>query len=137
MKLQLKHLAPYLPHKLKMIFEGKGGRIIELSSLSFNTLGETFSDGRGGMWLDRSGFKPILQPFSYLKEDDVLQYFKHYDQVIIENSTILLNGKGMNSLFFEIHNLPFDFTQKLFEQHIDVFGLIEKGLAVDINTLKP
>jgi len=26
-------------------------------------------------------------------------------------------------------------TQKLFEWHFDVFGLIEKGLAIDINTL--
>jgi hypothetical protein len=27
-------------------------------------------------------------------------------------------------------------VQKLFEWHFDVFGLISKGLAIDINTLK-
>jgi hypothetical protein len=30
----------------------------------------------------------------------------------------------------------FEIYQKLFEWHFDVFGLIEKGLAVDINTFK-
>lgn len=31
--------------------------------------------------------------------------------------------------------LPFGFIQKLLEWHFDVFGLIEQGLAIDINTL--
>lgn len=26
--------------------------------------------------------------------------------------------------------------EKLFENHFDVFGLIEKGLAIDLNTIK-
>ena len=30
---------------------------------------------------------------------------------------------------------PYEIVQKLLEWHFDVFGLIEKGLAIDINTL--
>ena len=31
--------------------------------------------------------------------------------------------------------LPYNIVSKLFENHFDVFGLIEKGLAIDINTI--
>lgn len=36
----------------------------------------------------------------------------------------------------QVESLPYDLIQKLFEWHFDVFGLIEEGLAIDINTLK-
>lgn len=32
--------------------------------------------------------------------------------------------------------LPYSVMLKMFEHHIDVFYLIPKGLAIDINTLK-
>lgn len=32
--------------------------------------------------------------------------------------------------------VPYEIYEKLFEWHFDVFGFIEQGLAVDINTLK-
>ena len=34
-------------------------------------------------------------------------------------------------------SIPFDYQEmcKLLEWHFDIFGLIEKGLAIDINTL--
>lgn len=67
MKLELKHLAIYLAHELRMIFEGKGGRIITLTGITNQgKLGTTITDGYGGMWLDTCRFKPILRPMSDL-----------------------------------------------------------------------
>jgi len=35
------------------------------------------------------------------------------------------------------HTIPqYEMFQKLFEWHFDVFGLIDKGLAIDLNTIK-
>lgn len=171
-KLELKHLAPYLRHKLKMIFEGKRGRIIELSCLSFNSLGETFSDGRGGMWIDRSGFKPILRPLSDLTKEihhdckyfiPLIEIFEicaggYYsiDNVLIEiNNKVYKISTSIDELRFDTEDKYFimecldlegnnwlkpfnqlELFEKLFEWHFDIFGLIEKGLAIDINTLK-
>lgn len=48
------------------------------------------------------------------------------------------NGKDfrcVNQQYDAVAQNQFILFQKLFEWHFDVFGLIEKGLAVDINTL--
>ena len=39
--------------------------------------------------------------------------------------------KRRNETFTRLNELNY-----LFENHFDVYGLIEKGLAIDINTLK-
>ena len=44
----------------------------------------------------------------------------------------IMNGIGFG---VKIEQIPYELHDFLFENHIDVFGLIEKGLAVDINTL--
>ncbi len=50
----------------------------------------------------------------------------------------VLNGFAAMSMYdetiLEITN-QFQLFQQLFEWHFDIFGLIEKGLAIDINTL--
>lgn len=67
MELELKHIAPYLPYELKMIFEGNGGRIITLTGITNQGKhGITITNGHGVMWLNSSGFKPLLRPLSDL-----------------------------------------------------------------------
>ena len=36
---------------------------------------------------------------------------------------------------FKAKNTPYWIMEKLFKWHFDVFNLLEKGLAIDINTL--
>lgn len=48
------------------------------------------------------------------------------------HTTHLVNKMGYD---FDITKIPNNSFVKLLEWHFDVFGLIEKGLAVDINTL--
>lgn len=50
-------------------------------------------------------------------------------------STVYQDGNP-NDMVDEIVHESYLLMQKLIEWHFDVFGLIEKGLAIDINTLK-
>ena len=139
MGLELKHLAPYLPYKLQMRFEGKGGRIITLETLGTSFLGDTISGGNGGMWLKSCGFKPILRSLSDLtKEIEVNgEKFVPMKKILDQKTLDSYKLKKMYRFgeFDKIKKLPYDLFQKLLEWKFDVFGLIEKGLAIDINTL--
>ena len=144
MKLELKHLAPYLPYGLK-IQVARTGTIQKLESLS---------DG-DHLFL----FKPILRPLSDLVKGsfphELIQFL--IDEKIYKNSF----AEGHESYSYKIIHKPFGevikFTNHddwvfymsikeperikhkiynwLIERHFDVFGLIEKGLAIDINTI--
>lgn len=138
-QLELKDLAPYLPHRVKMIF-GKSGRIITLTGLNVDGFGnETLYDGHESFYLKHWGFKLILRPLSDLvkmiphpitKEQICLSYALemakfgndwYYDQ---EQCTSISLGRAVEDMKY------------LYEYHIDVFSLIHQGLAVDINTLE-
>jgi len=83
---------------------------------------------------DLNYWKPILRPLSNFNT------IGWYDD---DENEIHLDQYTTNDLFFhnicESDDVPLigvlDIMEKLFEQHYDVFGLIEKGLAIDINTL--
>jgi hypothetical protein len=129
MKLELKHLAGYLPYGLKYknnYFEDK--RIIELTPflLSFHSV-------------DFNKIKPILYPLSDLAKKievngekfvPIIKLNLDYDWSdnisIYDFSTI--TGLNMEDIYFV--------TDSLLEWHFDIYGLIEAGLAIDINTLK-
>jgi hypothetical protein len=57
---------------------------------------------------------------------------EHYS---FENDFILF-GTIEPTEVTEIINMPYQAYQLLFKMKIDIFGLIEKGLAVDVNTLE-
>ena len=110
--LELKHLAPYLPYELKIWYKLI---VVDMQELSINNIDKVLEDSKH--------FKPILRPLSDLTKDDLdtLQCTELYNQI--------------NDADFCIHLLPYQIAMYLIENHFDVFGLIEKGLAIDINTL--
>ena len=130
MKLELKHLAPYLPYKLKM--QTKNGSIYELNikELALFNLSDSLMYNH----------KPILRPLSDLINKDDYPYlisefidechgncdaYDEWLQIYIDNpeqSRIL--------------QAPYEVIIELFANRFDVFGLINEGLAIDINTLK-
>ena len=155
MKLELKHLAPYLPYGVEYFnthedfIEQKG--IINLHSC-FDILRYEY-------------IKPILRPLSDLtKEIEVngeklVPMMKILELVGKPNRRIercKFDGHFIYELGYhygqEVHgekNTSWQISECvsenvvslktaniLFELHFDVFGLIEQGLAVDINTLK-
>jgi hypothetical protein len=118
MKLELKHLAPYLPYKVRYTHKyldlnvGYGKldtrNIIELINPSANHC-------------------ILLRPLSDLTKvngfslSDMISHGYHNPFWLPEN--------------FEVKYLMHLDFEKLVSWHFDVFGLIEKGLAIDINTL--
>lgn len=130
MKLKLEDLAPYLPYYVRGIITVDKPPFLQSGDpvhLSADIL-KVFLDGT---------VKPILKPLSNLTEEyrkndeseiaELCDEFSNYDIEHLEN--------GIN-----FGDSPVDFMQYhkvvlLLEKHYDIFGLIDKGLAVDFNTL--
>jgi len=108
MNIELKHLAPYLPFELMGI--NSVNKKVELTSVDLE-------------FRLKTGFKPILRPLS----DLIIQYsdIANYDDARLKKlKEEILNGFT-----------PYNGMQLFLRNHFDVFGLIPKGLAIDINTL--
>jgi hypothetical protein len=140
MKLEIKHLAPYLPYGLKIECHSEkeinieGNFISKMVELSKNAVTDNF----GMNWTLE--IKPILRPLSDLtKEIEVNgERFVPLERLFEVESSI---DRHLNYLEIEQQSkigmkyISFGIVQKLFEWHFDVFGLIEKELAININTL--
>ena len=135
MKLELKHIAPYLPYGLKVIINGsdKITRMLVLNSVLFKnqieiqTVWGTYGD---------MGFKPILRPLSDLTDPEWRNKIYYFnlgctDWVTKERETWVKEYKHDGWL----NRVPYGIVVFLLENHFDIFGLIEKGLAIDINTI--
>lgn len=161
MKLELKHLTPYLPYginvKYKGIVNGKelGKWDRENKDLEFFDEPETpkpdeVIDWKMGLikktetylekWILRIGNgHKYIHPNSFGKEAFLLLHSlsKLTDEQIGE----LENHHNFSMMHYsEIKTdptrYPFTIVEKLFEWHFDVFGLIEKGLAEPIEISK-
>jgi hypothetical protein len=134
MKLELKHLAAYLPYNLRVKHASKLGNIKKESIL-------TISDYP---WLFRQAyFKPILRPLPDLTKEieingqkffPINEYFLLFGGGV--NAASVINWKNSfvdNILYTPYVSLSYGILEKLFEWHFDVFKLIENGLAIDAN----
>jgi len=112
--MKLKHLAPYLPYKLKYA-NTKNEKINTFRSLSIDINMVDFGYGDA---MELFEVKPILRPLSDLEE---------FSPAIWEYG--IKKGK------VNVNQIQYLEALVLFKNHFDLFGLIEKGLAIDINTL--
>jgi hypothetical protein len=147
-KLKLKHLAGYLPYGLKVRYGTS--EIKEVVAL-FHLL---IDDENKYLPIDfclrdRYIATPILHPLSDLTKSitiDGITFVPNtwIDDNIKTNVEIykFLNGEISLDIETENYNQTIDLMdgylimQKLLEWHFDIYGLIDKGLAIDINTLK-
>ena len=123
MKLELKHLVPYLPYGLKIWNIDMG--------VDFDL---TIQEEDEGIDIEsilycKSNWKLILRPLSDLTDRiNPIQHHTYLDG-LNHNSIEKIQDLIMKGiLYLEDYNY-------LIEYHFDVFGLIEQGLAIDINTL--
>jgi hypothetical protein len=136
-KLELRHLAAYLPYKVKMkvIFNSNPEAFFADSIYTLNHI------SIGDFWYNRKLL--ILRPLS-----DLFSIMPGTECKYVEHIWLYMQSKAeddfMDSLWDEgttnkhkIELAPQTIFSKLCEHHFDVFGLIEAGLAIDINTLKP
>ena len=160
MKLELKHLAPYLPYDLKWQQFWTDNQIhtdimdvilIGNNCITFKNAPDHYLDGEG----NECTSKPLLYPLSYLTkeiEHNGEKFVPIYEAVgsgKLRCEEIKIYGKAI-----QVTNIPdpnshildengqvhpscsIYIYQRFFEWHFDVFGLIEQNLAIDINTLK-
>jgi hypothetical protein len=151
MKLELKHLAPYLPYGLKV--QGVKHREKFNNSSNYLLNGLALQDCGNAKYefihkgelifamVSDKNWKPILRPLSDLTKEitvngeDFVPYEHHiFIEAMTANEYLeyLCEAKADLS---EDRLLPYSIVHLLFEWHFDVFGLIDKGLAIDINTL--
>lgn len=138
--LELQYLAPYLPYRLKIRY---GHNIVVMNTgqgSSKNWIGI-------GAVIKRQGYQ-IISPFPILR---TLAYLNKEIEHNGESFTPIhrfyeMYGGGYSSFesYYDIHWIDFENplkclqyvdVLKLFEWHFDVFGLIDAGLAININTL--
>jgi len=164
MKVELKHLASYLPYKLKI---KRGER-----NLVMNT-GQGSSTHWVGIsavikWYNSDMISkpiPILRPLSDITKPcldgglipivELVKITMGVDSIKVKKLEINKDGAfilfnddfvfaycieksfGMYDFNGKIYTPAFQLRlfEKLFEWHFDIYGLIEQGLAIDINTL--
>lgn len=165
MNIELRHLSPYLPYGLKIQYEGiLNGKEIKQYDVDFRKSNPSNEDWMNkykpigqikGLkiaeikrveiykkyWLVRAGvfvgglksfyngkgMKPILRPLSDLYNTDGFSLSK-------------MISHGYHNTFwskekFSVNHIYYHDLLILLEWHFDVFGLIDAGLAIDINTL--
>lgn len=135
-KLTIKELAPYLPYKLQWKFEGSD-EVHEVMGIDITDFGiHLFSPyGDYGKCRINEG-KPLLRPLSSLTEE-----IDHNGERFIPINN-LKHLYGWDYLWYEVlgeitnfnvNKLKYACLKLLLEWHFDVFGLIERGLALPID----
>lgn len=125
-KLTLEHLAPYLPYNLQIL---NGWRDIK-------TLNYSHLDDEGNGFINH--VMPILEPISSI----TLEWFQNNIDEGIEDFRINCEPDH-NHFSVEVCDkilgwsaLSYEEYQLFFKHHIDVFGLIDRGLAIDKTKVK-
>ena len=121
MKLELKHLAAYLPYRLKVKTQkSKDYFVVGVHENRIDLNHEKYLSC--SIYLDNE-ILPILKPMSTLPNE-------------IDKISPTPNFFNIDYLINTPLACSYEVVEKLLELHYDVFGLIEAGLAVDINSLK-
>lgn len=137
MKLELKHLAPYIPYKIKYISPKREG-VVGLFDSKDETIESMGLIAIASIIQSEGYLKPILRPLSDLDKEVNSFLSVPYKEVLREqerNNMCLWAASSNKKEFLKTYNPSYTVMSFLFKYHFDVFGLIKKGLAIDINTL--
>lgn len=124
MEIELKYLAPYFPYGLKVMYASRLGNIKKEAILTVDDYTRLKS---------YKYFKPMLRRKTHLHA--------------LQNEILIRWGGGLsekakaqwlkeitdNMLYSAFTSLRYDFVEFMLENHIDVFGLIEVGLAKELS----
>lgn len=127
MKLELIHLAPYLPYGLKVKHLCEPESIYELSIEQLLSNDKITIESLLGVnnMIGRTVIKPILRPMSELpNHKEALQ-----DLTVLYNLDFLM--PILNKLDHSI--TPYSVILVLLKHHFDIYNLIDKNLAIAWN----
>ena len=129
MKLEIKHLAPYLPYGLEIMYTPKEKGFNSPNSIANITQNGFNKDLIFGL---ENGYAKIfgLKPKSFLKELKDEIYIRWGGGVSREAKEYWLKGFIDNLMYTAYPALRFDEVEFMAEHHIDIFDLINQGLAV-------
>jgi hypothetical protein len=134
------YLTKYFPYKINVYFNSKflyksfdgyktEKKIFRVTGINNNN--NIKIDNISGFY-NIKAFKLILRPLSeYNQIEEINERFSKYDKEQFENAFFIFGGCN-NRLDF----INYTQAQLMFKYHLDIFGLIDKGLAIDIKTLK-
>ena len=126
-KLTIEHLAKHLPYGLK-ILRPDNRTILEV--IGFHGDSILVEDAESVNYCSIDGVVPILRPLSDLIEKDVTPFDICWMQSGLRFENYWIKGNNIElSYYIKVHNW-------LLGHHYDIDNLIEKGLAIDINSLK-
>jgi len=138
-QLTLEHLACYLPYGLK-IYNIMDKSIVEMSVESeiYKYERKTELNGIASIMvvLNSNTLKPILRHLSDLHNSEWSTLVKVWDLKYDKQNGwgTDLTIEGGESTFWGLYG-NFSLFKELFRNHFDLFGLIDDGLAIDINDL--
>lgn len=130
-QLKPEQIIPYLPYRLKVMMEGKVCNVAWMSTKNIavirpHTLGEIKKIKWEYVHLN---VKPILRPLS-----DLTKEIEYNGKIFIpEKALSAWDLRGLNKS--HTPHMPVNLCELFLEWHFDTYGLIDKGLAIDINTL--
>lgn len=161
MKIELHYLAPYLPFKLQMMRENGKIYPLTVATLGYRLLDkkpilrplsdltkEIEHDGEIFVPLEKLGQEFIGDGFF---EDGLFGWGQATGGGDEQDYYLLIETDDNDELCFYVWSgcpredfsccteqniLSYKYVMQLIKWHYDVFGLIEKGLAIDINTIK-
>jgi len=142
MDLKLKHLAHYLPYALKAHCSGLRNddfsdpvvpKVVEIVGVNlWMTEIQEYCRTITEEYYFEDVF-PILRPLSDLTKEIEVNGEKFVPETYLSWATLEL--LKLHDHVTRLEAAPYFDILKLLEWHFDVFGLIEKGFAIDINTL--
>lgn len=128
-KLELKYVAPYFEHNVKVMFLNK---IYEIHALHRSGIALFEDYDEPPVFTTYDSVKLILHNLSDLTKEIEHngEKFIPADELTAHEQTILEN----NDFFEEIPvwGIPYQTVQKFIELHFDCFELIDAGLAISI-----
>lgn len=140
-KLTLEQLAPYFPYRLKGVKDGEKIEAVLLGIYGTGghslTLCERINNHNTVDYdCQIDDFKPLLRPLS-----DLTKEITHNGETFVPIQNIAIYSPTDQGLPYLIEQIKTGFIEvivfnKLIEWHFDVFGLIGKELAIDLNTIK-
>lgn len=129
-KLTIEHLAPYFPHGLLCTANNLCFESHPILGLIFDIAVFDFENGEQDFRFNE--FKPLLTPLDEIQNHTVPNENEFHKNLLIDcymhpnfNPTDIIKNR------IQTNTLKWVDARVLFKYHFDVFGLIDKGLAID------
>jgi hypothetical protein len=127
--LSMSYTSDLIIHCTRSIYTYKGE--LKNTNLCYNSTAPEFYISKNGTTFRIDNIKPILHPLS-----DLTKEIEHKGEKFVPKLKLLYLGYRELTYNFQLYVLEFGLIQHLVKWHFDIAGLIEKGEAIDINTLE-